>query len=143
MGVRLFGTCTVQAVTRASAPLIYGALTLVAATAWPGPRRLLVIGGGSGLILAIGVSRLLLNAHSEAEAGLGLVIGVFSLALFSHQYLQGPITKVWPLLVAATVLVSIFYGRAVRRTGLPGISRSNVVDTGEPRSAGKQQTAEP
>jgi membrane-associated phospholipid phosphatase len=96
--------------------LIYGALTLVAATVWPGPRHLLVIGGGSGLILAIGVSRLLLNAHSEAEAGLGLVIGVFSLALFSHQYLQGPITKVWPLLVAATVLVSIFYGRAVRRT---------------------------
>jgi membrane-associated phospholipid phosphatase len=91
--------------------LIYGGITLVAATAWSGPRRLLVIGGGAGLILAIGVSRLLLNAHSVAGVGLGLVIGIFSLALFSHQYLQGPIAKVWPLLVAAGVLVSILHGR--------------------------------
>jgi hypothetical protein len=33
--------------------LVYGALTLVSATAWPGLHRVLVIAGGAGLILAI------------------------------------------------------------------------------------------
>ena len=91
--------------------LVNGAFTLVAATAWPGPRRVLVIGGGAGLILAIGVSRLLLDAHSVAEVGLGLIIGIVSLALFSRRYLQAPNTNVWPLLVAAGVLVSVLHGR--------------------------------
>jgi membrane-associated phospholipid phosphatase len=81
--------------------LVYGALTLVSATAWPGLHRVLVIAGGAGLILAIGVSRLLLDAHSVAEVGLGLVIGAISLAMFSRQYLQAPTTKMWPLLVVA------------------------------------------
>jgi membrane-associated phospholipid phosphatase len=93
------------------ATLVYGAVTLVTAAAWRGPRRVLVIGGGTGLIVGIGVSRLLLGAHSLPEVGLGLVIGTLSLALFSHQYLQGPTTKVWPLLVAAVVLVSMLHGR--------------------------------
>jgi hypothetical protein len=83
----------------------------VVATARPGLRRLLVIVGGAGLILAIAVSRLLLDVHSVPEVGLGLLIGILSLALFSHQYLQGPNTEVWPLLVAASVLVSILHGR--------------------------------
>src|SRR5246127_5432580 len=81
--------------------LIYGALTLVAATAWPAMRSALVIGGGTALILAIGVSRLLLDAHSVAEVSLGLVIGTVSLAGFSQKYLQVPNMKVWPLLFAA------------------------------------------
>lgn len=70
-----------------------------------------MIGGGAGLILAIGVSRLLLDVHTMAEVGLGLLIGVVSLVLFAHRYLQGPNPKVWPLLVAAAVLVSILHGR--------------------------------
>jgi membrane-associated phospholipid phosphatase len=91
--------------------LVYGALTLVTATDRPGPRRLLVIGAGAGLILAIAVSRVLLDAHSVPEVSLGLVIGTVSLALFSRQYLERPNTKVWPLLVAAGLLVSILHGR--------------------------------
>jgi membrane-associated phospholipid phosphatase len=90
--------------------LVYGALTLVSATAWPGLHRVLVIAGGAGLILAIGVSRLLLDAHSVAEVGLGLVIGAVSLAMFSRQYLQAPTTKRWPLLVAAGVLALVLHG---------------------------------
>lgn len=58
---------------------------------------MLVIAGGGGLILAIGVSRLLLEAHSIGEVGLGLVIGAVSLALFSHKYLRGQNEKVWYL----------------------------------------------
>jgi membrane-associated phospholipid phosphatase len=91
--------------------LVYGALTLVSATAWPGLHRVLVIAGGAGLILAIGVSRLLLDAHSVAEVGLGLVIGAVSLAMFSRQYLQAPTTKMWPLLVVAGVLALVLHGR--------------------------------
>ena len=70
-----------------------------------------MISGGAGLILGIGVSRLLLEVHSMAEVGLGLVIGTASLILFAYRYLQGPNTDVWPLLVAAAVLVSILHGR--------------------------------
>jgi membrane-associated phospholipid phosphatase len=91
--------------------LVYGALTLVTASDRPGPRRLLAIGAGAGLILAIAVSRLLLDAHSVPEVSLGLVIGTVSLALFSRQYLERPNAKVWPLLVAAGVLVAILHGR--------------------------------
>jgi membrane-associated phospholipid phosphatase len=91
--------------------LVYGALTLVSATAWPGLHRVLVIVGGAGLILAIGVSRLLLDAHSVAEVGLGLVIGAVSLAMFSRQYVQAPTTKMWPLLVVAGVLALVLHGR--------------------------------
>jgi membrane-associated phospholipid phosphatase len=91
--------------------LVYGALTLVSATAWPGLHRVLVIASGVGLILAIGVSRLLLEAHSVAEVGLGLVIGAVSLAMFSRQYLQAPTTKMWPLLVVAGVLALGLHGR--------------------------------
>src|SRR5215471_18262782 len=54
--------------------LVYGVLTLTAAAAWSGFRRVIVIGVGAGLILAIGVSRLLLDAHSLAEVGVGLII---------------------------------------------------------------------
>ena len=89
---------------------VYGALALVSAC-WPGLRRVLVIAGGAGLILAIGVSRLLLEAHSGAEFGLGLVIGAVSLATFSRQYLQAPTAKMWPLLVAAGVLALVLHGR--------------------------------
>jgi membrane-associated phospholipid phosphatase len=91
--------------------LVYGALTLVSATAWPGLRRVLVIISGAGLIFAIGVSRLLLDAHSVAEVGLGLVIGAVSLAMFSRQYLKAPTTKRWLLLVAAGVLALVLHGR--------------------------------
>jgi len=90
--------------------LVYGVIALTTAAAWPGFRRVIVIGAGAGLILAIGVSRLLLDAHSLAEVGLGLIIGIVSLALFGHKYLKTPNTKVWPLLLAAGVLISILHG---------------------------------
>jgi hypothetical protein len=41
---------------------------------------------GAGTLFAIGCSRLLLDARSVTEVGLGLVIGTVSLALFLHQH---------------------------------------------------------
>ena len=104
--------------------LVYGALALVTATDRAGLRSLLVIGAGAGLILAIEVSRLLLDAHSLPEVGLGIVIGILALALFSHEDLEVPNPKPWPLLVAAGVLMSIFHRRSCMQnntcTRLPG-----------------------
>ena len=50
------------------------------------------------------------RAHSLAEVGLGLMIGIVSLALFGQKYVQAPDTKVWPLLIAAGVLISVLHG---------------------------------
>jgi membrane-associated phospholipid phosphatase len=91
--------------------LIYGAVTLAAAGPEPGLRRLSVIAGGAGLILAIAVSRLLLATHSALEVGLGLFIGIVSLALFAQKYPRRPDAWVWPLLVVTGVLISILHGR--------------------------------
>jgi hypothetical protein len=52
-----------------------------------------VIGVGAGLILAIAVSRLLLDAHSLAEVGLGLMIGIVSLALAGQNTCKPRIRK--------------------------------------------------
>jgi membrane-associated phospholipid phosphatase len=92
--------------------LVYGSLTLVTAMQGKGLRRPLAVAVGSGLILTIAASRLLLDAHSLAEVGLGLVIGTISLVLFSRnlprRYRQA---KVWPLLVTVGVLVTILHGQ--------------------------------
>jgi hypothetical protein len=48
--------------------------------------------------------------HSVAEVSLGLLIGTISLAAFSQKYLKIPNMKVWPLLLAAAVLVTTLQG---------------------------------
>jgi len=91
--------------------LVYGALALVTAMQSRGSRRLLAVGAGAGLILTIAASRLLLDAHSLPEVGLGMVIGTASLALFGWKILQYRQAKVWTLLVAAAVLVIVLRGQ--------------------------------
>lgn len=92
--------------------LVYGALTLVTAMQGRGLRRPLAVAVGSGLILTIAASRLLLDVHSLAEVGLGLVIGTASLVLFSRNLPpRDQQTKVWPLLVTVGVLMTILHGQ--------------------------------
>ena len=69
----------------------------------------MAISGGTGFILAIAASRLLLHAHTAAEVGVGLVIGTSALALFGLQYPQHRAKEMWlfPLFVSAGVLVSV------------------------------------
>lgn len=92
--------------------LVYGALTLATAMQSGGLQRLraIGIGIGIGLILTIAASRLLLDVHSLAEIGLGMVIGAASLALFARKFRQYPQAKLWPLLVAATLLMTLLHG---------------------------------
>jgi hypothetical protein len=106
-----------------------------------GLRRLIVIGVGAGLVLAITVSRLLLDAHSLAEVGLGLIIGIVSLALFGQKYVQSPDTKVWPLLIAAGVLISVLHGSQLCQSArkhdpgsAPNDDPQQWLSSGRPRS---------
>jgi len=56
--------------------LVYGAMTLVTANETGGVRRIMAVSGGTGFILAIAASRLLLHAHSAAEVSVGLVMAI-------------------------------------------------------------------
>lgn len=91
--------------------LVYGALALVTAMQGGRLRRLLAVGIAAGLILTIAVSRLLLDVHSLPEVGLGAVIGTLSLILFGWKFPRHPQAKVWALLVAAGVLLTILHGQ--------------------------------
>lgn len=92
--------------------LVYGAMTLATATQRRGLPRRITIGVGAGFILSIAASRLLLNAHSAPEVGLGLAIGLAALALFGRIHSRCR-AKVWlsPLFVAGGALLLILHGR--------------------------------
>jgi membrane-associated phospholipid phosphatase len=91
-------------------------MTLVTANETRGVRRIMAISGGTGFILAIAASRLLLHAHSAAEVGVGLVIGTAALALFGLQYPRYRAKEMWlfPLFVACGALVTVLHGRELR-----------------------------
>lgn len=93
--------------------LVYGAMTLVTASETGGVRRIMAISVGTGVILAIAASRLLLRVHSTVEVGVGLVIGTAALALFVLGYSRYRQKEMWlfPLFVAGGVLVSVMHGR--------------------------------
>lgn len=89
--------------------LVYGAIALAAAG--DGWRRVAAIGAGSGLVLAIAASRLLLDIHSLVEIGLGALIGAASLAVFGGKYPRSAAAKVWPLLATVVVIITLLHGQ--------------------------------
>jgi membrane-associated phospholipid phosphatase len=93
--------------------LVYGAMALVTATDGPSMRRMLTMSVSAGFILAIAASRLLLYVHSGPEVGLGLVIGLSSLAVFGHGYLACRVARVRlsPLFIASGAVVLALHGR--------------------------------
>ena len=96
--------------------LIYGALALVIVVDGGNLRRVVMIGGGAGLIFAIAASRLLLDMHSMPEIALGLMIGVVGLTVFGYGYLRcrPEVVRLSPLLVSAVVLISTLHGSQLR-----------------------------
>ena len=96
--------------------LIYGALALVIMVDGGNLRRVVMIGGGAGLIFAIAASRLLLDMHSMPEIALGLMIGVVGLTVFGYGYLRcrPEVVRLSPLLVSAVVLISTLHGSQLR-----------------------------
>jgi membrane-associated phospholipid phosphatase len=92
--------------------LVYGAMTLATATQTRGLLRMIAIGGGTSFILAIAASRLLL-AHTAAEVGLGIGIGIATLVLFGQGFLRCRQAQIWlyPLFLAGGALLLISYGQ--------------------------------
>jgi membrane-associated phospholipid phosphatase len=96
--------------------LVYGALTLAIATIVTGWKRVAVIASGAAFIATIGVSRILVHAHSVPEVVLGSLIGIAALALFASQF--------WPrrpaeprlqaMLIASIALMVMLNGRDLR-----------------------------
>jgi membrane-associated phospholipid phosphatase len=104
--------------------LVYGGLAVILGAAASTTRRSLVIAAviaaATGLIIAIALSRLILGAHSPAEAAGGLAIGAGSLILFARAYLPCPPASVplRPLVLAMILLVALFHGRQLHAEAL-------------------------
>jgi hypothetical protein len=92
--------------------LVYGATALITAVEGGGWRPRIAIAGSIALILAIGVSRLLLDGHTVPEIGLGCIIGSASIALFGTRYwwLRPKNARLAPLLVGVAVLTLALHG---------------------------------
>lgn len=96
--------------------LVYGALTLAVATVVGGWKRVAVIAAGSAFVVAIGISRVAVQAHSIPEVLVGSAIGLIALALFASRF--------WPhrpaeprlqaLLIASVALMVMLNGQDLR-----------------------------
>jgi membrane-associated phospholipid phosphatase len=94
--------------------LVYGAIALVAAAQATGVGRVLAAAVGIGVVFSVAASRILLEIHTLPEIGMGLLIGGISLSLFARVYLQYPTKQVWPLFVAAVILIAMLHGHELR-----------------------------
>jgi len=106
--------------------LIYGALVLVITAEMTGWQRATVLAGGTGLIVGIAGSRLVLNVHSALEVGTGILIGTVALALFASRYLRlrSEGTSLLPLILPAVAVIALLHGHELRAEGfLHAISR--------------------
>jgi membrane-associated phospholipid phosphatase len=92
--------------------LVYGATALIAAV--EGGERLTRIATAAGLclVLAIGASRLLLDAHSVPEVIVGWLIGSASLTLFAWEYqrYRPSSAQLAPLLAGMAMLALVLHG---------------------------------
>jgi membrane-associated phospholipid phosphatase len=100
--------------------LVYGAATLIIAVKAGERRAPLAIAAGTGLILAIALSRLLISAHSIPEIVIGLGIGGAALALFGRGYRRNrpAAARLAPLLVAGVLLLLLLHGNQLRAEAL-------------------------
>jgi membrane-associated phospholipid phosphatase len=100
--------------------LVYGALTLAVAAAFTGWRRWTVAGAGTVFIAGIGISRVLVQAHSIPEVVLGSILGLVALAVFAPQYWPHRPTKPWlrPLVVTCALLMVLLNGQELRAEDL-------------------------
>lgn len=96
--------------------LVYGTTALITAVEGGAWRPRIAAAGGVALILAIAVSRLLLDNHKVPEVIMGWVIGGVSLAFFGHRYwrLRPKIARLTPLLVGMTMLALALHGAELR-----------------------------
>ncbi len=96
--------------------LLYGATALIAAVESGEWRPRIAIAAGLCLVLAIGASRLLLDAHSVPEVIVGWLIGGAFLALFGWKYRRSrpPNARLAPLLAGMAMLALVLHGSELR-----------------------------
>jgi membrane-associated phospholipid phosphatase len=100
--------------------LIYGTLALAVATVVTGWKRAAVLVAGAAFVAAIGVSRVLVEAHSVPEVVSGSLIGIAALALFARQFWPRRPTepRLQPMLVTAMALMVMLNGQQLRAEDL-------------------------
>jgi membrane-associated phospholipid phosphatase len=96
--------------------VIYGTLTLAVAAAVTGWRRSVIAIAGTAFIAGIGVSRLLVHAHSVPEVVVGSAIGLLALALFGMQFWAHRPTelRLRPVIIVCVVLMALMSGQDLR-----------------------------
>lgn len=93
--------------------LIYGAITLIIAAEQRGCALAATLVAGASWIVAIAGSRLLLRAHSAPEVGIGIIIGVATLTLFTHYYLcsRSEGRRLLPVILSVIVVTAVLHGQ--------------------------------
>ncbi len=91
---------------------VYGGFAAVIATTLTRPARAAVIAGTAALIIAIALSRILLNYHSTIEVAVGLAVGIAALAIIVAIVARHPPQRLslgW-LAAGALVVCALFHG---------------------------------
>lgn len=95
--------------------LVYGAFAFVVAAEATGWQRLLALGSGVLVVCGIAVSRVVLDAHTSLEVGLGALIGSVALAVFARAYVGHKPARpsLRPLMLALVLLTAALHGEAL------------------------------
>lgn len=98
--------------------LVYGGLTLIISRSAVGWRRYAVALLGAAVIFSIGMSRLLLHAHSFPEVLAGWLIGSFTLWIFARAFRLREYSYLRGLIAACAVVTVSLTGQEVRAENL-------------------------
>lgn len=91
---------------------VYGSLAMLFAGNVTAERRWIPIATAALLLIAIALSRVILDAHSLIEVALGLAIGLGALVLFHRSVAAGPtvaIRGLW-LALGAVAVIALMHG---------------------------------
>lgn len=91
---------------------VYGSLAMLFAGNIAAERRWIPIATAALLLIAIALSRVILDAHSMIEVALGLAIGLGALALFHRSLAAGPTVAIHGLWLAlgAVAVIALMHG---------------------------------
>jgi membrane-associated phospholipid phosphatase len=98
------------------ATLVYGGFAIIVVKRGVYWQQLTIVSGVVALVLGIAASRIVLNTHTSLEVGLGLIIGILSLAVFAGAYPRLPTgNPPFRSLFLVTLLVAIaLHGNTLR-----------------------------
>ncbi len=91
---------------------VYGSLAMLFAGNIAAERRWIPIATAALLLIAIALSRVILDAHSMIEVALGLAIGLGALVLFYRALAAGPTVAIHGLWLAlgAVAVIALMHG---------------------------------